>query len=152
MSDDGLPTVVVASCLIARHHVPIFELIADPARQPEWDGNDNLVAAVAGQRVRRVGDTFTMMLTIGSTRVNHVVEFIEGRRIAWLPAEPGQPPPGHLWRWQLEPRGDDETFVVHTYDWSLLTDPRRLVRARDTGVERLQASLDRLNALAESST
>jgi hypothetical protein len=89
-------------------------------------------------------------LTIGRTRVNHVVEFVEGRRSAWLPAEPGQPPPGHLWRWQLDPRGDDETFVVHTYDWSLLTDPRRLVRARDTGVERLQASLDRLNALAES--
>jgi hypothetical protein len=152
MSDDARPTVVSASRLIARHHVPIFELIADPARQPEWDGNDNLVAAAAGQRVRSVGDTFTMMLTIGSTRVNHVVEFIEGRRIAWLPAEPDQPPPGHLWRWQLDPRGDDETLVVHTYDWSLLTDPRRLVRARDTGVERLQASLERLNAIAQSST
>ena len=63
-----------------------------------------------------------------------------------------QPPPGHLWRWQLEPRGDDETFVVHTYDWSLLTDQRRLVRARDTGVERLQASLERLNAIAQNST
>ena len=121
-------------------------------RQPEWDGNDDLVAAAAGQRVRRVGDTFTMMLTIGSTRVNHVVEFIEGRRIAWLPAEPDQPPPGHLWRWQLEPRGDDETLVIHTYDWSLLTDPRRLIRARDTGVERLQASLERLNAIAQNST
>lgn len=44
MSDDGQPTVVSVSRLIARHHVPIFELIADPARQPEWDGNDNLVA------------------------------------------------------------------------------------------------------------
>ena len=22
----------------------IFELIADPSRQPEWDGNDNLAA------------------------------------------------------------------------------------------------------------
>lgn len=30
----------------------IFELIADPSRQPEWDGMDNLVAAAAGQRVR----------------------------------------------------------------------------------------------------
>mgnify|MGYP001306808802 CR=1 FL=1 len=27
----------------------IFELIADPAQQPRWDGNDNLVEAVGGQ-------------------------------------------------------------------------------------------------------
>ena len=29
----------------------IFELIADPSRQPEWDGNDNLAEAAPGQRV-----------------------------------------------------------------------------------------------------
>jgi hypothetical protein len=72
------------------------------------------VEAAAGQRVPRVRDTLTMMLKVGSTRVNQVVEFIEGRRIAWLLAEPGQPPLGHLWRWQLQPRCDDKTLVVHT--------------------------------------
>jgi uncharacterized protein YndB with AHSA1/START domain len=30
----------------------VFELIADPGRQPEWDGNDNLGSAPEGQRVR----------------------------------------------------------------------------------------------------
>ncbi len=44
-----------------------------------------------------------MTLTQGSIRENRVVEFDEGRRLAWLPSEPGQEPPGHLWRWELEP-------------------------------------------------
>lgn len=39
----------------------------------------------------------------GNVRENNVVEFDEGRRIAWKPAELGQEPPGHLWRWELEP-------------------------------------------------
>ncbi len=37
----------------------------------------------------------------------------------------------------------------HTYDWSELTDPNRIPRARATTPERLLASLDRLAALAE---
>ena len=142
--------VVTASRVIAADHAVIFECIADPARQPEWDGNDNLAEAAAGQRVKRVGDTFTMLITRGSTRVNHVVEFEEGRLIAWRPAEPGQPPPGHLWRWELEPQGDGATLVVHTYDWTQLTDPGRLERARATTAERLQASVDRLAGLVEA--
>ncbi|MDT4948129.1 MAG: hypothetical protein QOJ37_724, partial [Pseudonocardiales bacterium] len=38
----------------------IFELIADPAQQPRWDGNDNLAEAPGGQRVRAIGEVFTM--------------------------------------------------------------------------------------------
>src|SRR4051812_19582345 len=92
------------------------------------------------------------MLTLGSERENHVVEFEEGRRIAWRPADPGQPPPGHLWRWELEPLDDDRTLVRHTYDWSELTDPQRLERARATTADRLRASVDRLAKLAEPIT
>ncbi len=129
----------------------IFELIADPAAQPRWDGNDNLAVAAAGQRVRRVGDVFTMTLTQGSVRENHVVEFEEGRRMAWTPAEAGRRPPGHLWRWELEPLGESRTRVTHTYDWTQLTDKKRLPRARVTTAAKLRASLDRLAALAEDS-
>ena len=126
----------------------IFALIAEPAAQPRWDGNDNLRAAVDGQRVRAVGDVFVMTLTMGSERENHVVEFEEGRRIAWRPADPGQQPAGHLWRWELEPLGDGRTLVRHTYDWSELTDPKRFERARATTADRLRASVDRLADLA----
>ena len=127
----------------------IFELIADPTRQPEWDGNDNLADAAPGQRVHAVGDVFSMTLTKGTVRENHVVEFVEGRLIAWKPAEPGQPPVGHLWRWQIEPIDDERSLVVHTYDWTELHDEARLHRARATTSDWLAASLDRLAALAE---
>ena len=50
------------------------------------DGNENLATAKPGQRVRAVGDVFTMTLTGGQVRQNHVVEFDEGRRM------PGGPP------------------------------------------------------------
>jgi len=126
-------------------------LIADPAQQPRWDGNDNLAMAPGGQRVRSAGDVFTMTLTKGSVRENHVVEFEEGRRLAWMPAEAGKRPPGHLWRWELEPIGTSrtrvtqtyDTRVTQTYDWTQLTDknafrePGRLQRTgsgpRSTG-------------------
>jgi uncharacterized protein YndB with AHSA1/START domain len=98
--------VVSASREIAAGPERIFELIADPAQQPRWDGNDNLADAPAGQRVRHTGEVFTLTLTHdGAIRENHVVEFEEGRRIAWRFAEPGKRPPGHRWRWELEPAG-----------------------------------------------
>ena len=142
--------MVSASREIVAGPGPIFELIADPAQQPRWDGNDNLAHAPAGQRVRGTGEVFTMTLTRGAVRENHVVEFEEGRRIAWQPSEVGARQPGHLWRWELVPRGDSRTRVIHTYDWTRLTDRNRLPRARSTTPERLSASLDRLAAIAEA--
>ncbi|MEV1291987.1 SRPBCC family protein [Pseudonocardia sp. NPDC049635] len=146
---EPVPTVVTAERVVAAPAAQLFELIADPARQPEWDGNDNLAEAAPGQRVRGVGEVFSTLLTQGGVRENHVVEFTEGRRIAWRPSEPGTPPPGHLWRWELDPVDDSHTLVRHTYDWTDLTDEKRLVRARATTEAKLRASVDRLAALAE---
>lgn len=58
--------VVHASRDIAAPAAAIFELIADPAQQPRWDGNDNLAEAPAGQRVHAVGDVFAMTTTKGA--------------------------------------------------------------------------------------
>jgi len=150
MSDvKDAPRVITASREIAASPELIFELIADPAQQPRWDGNDNLAEAPAGQRVRQAGDVFTMTLTSGSVRENQVVEFEEGRRIAWRPAPVGSSQPGHLWRWELEPLGDSSTRVTHTYDWTGLTDESRFKRARLTTAEWLERSLKRLAVLAE---
>jgi uncharacterized protein YndB with AHSA1/START domain len=149
-AQQDVPRVVSASREIAASPARIFELIADPAQQPGWDGNDNLSEAETGQRVRQVGDVFAMTLTTGSVRHNHVVEFEEARRVAWRPSEVGHRQPGHLWRWELEPLGDSRTLVTHTYDWTLLTDGNRLPRAKSTTPDRLRASLERLAALAES--
>jgi uncharacterized protein YndB with AHSA1/START domain len=150
MSDhEPAPRIAHAHRVIIADAERIFELIADPAQQPRWDGNDNLAEASEGQRVQAVGDVFTMSLTRGGVRENHVVEFDDGRRIAWKPAEPGREPPGHLWRWELEPIDSSHTRVTHTYDWTGLTDEGRFPRAQATTTQSLQDSLDRLAALAE---
>ena len=141
--------IVRASREIAAAPHVIFELIADPAQQPRWDGNGNLTEAAAGQRVHAVGDMFRMMVHSGTVRENHIVEFEEGRRIAWLPSEEGKPPPGHLWRWEIEPLGDSCSRVTHTYDWTNLTEEKRLVRAKATTADNLAASIERLAALSE---
>lgn len=146
-SDDT--RVVSATRDVAAPADLIFDLIADPSAQPEWDGNDNLTEAAPGQRVRAVGDVFTMTLTNGQVRANRVTEFDEGRLIAWLPSPVGESAPGHLWRWELEPLDDGATRVTHTYDWTDLTDEQRLPRARATTADRLAASVDRLAARAE---
>jgi uncharacterized protein YndB with AHSA1/START domain len=147
--DQDASYVVSASREIEAGADLIFELIADPAQQPRWDGNDNLLEAAPGQRIRSVGEVFVMNTKKGNVRENHVVEFGEGARIAWKPADPGQEPFGHLWRWELEPIGPSRTRVTHTYDWSSLTDESRFPRARATTADKLEASIERLAALAE---
>ncbi len=148
MAESG-SKIVRASRDIAAPAPAIFELIADPAQQCRWDGNDNLAEAAPGQRVHAVREVFTMTITKGVARENHVVEFEEGRLIAWRPAEVGAQPPGHLWRWELQPLDDTHTRVTHTYDWTELTDPKRFERARMTSEEWLGRSLARLAELAE---
>ncbi|MGP5303936.1 SRPBCC family protein [Brachybacterium alimentarium] len=142
--------IVRASREIAAPAATLFELIADPAEQPRWDGNDNLGSAAPGQRVTAVGDVFVMTLTKGSERANHVVELEEGRRIAWKPGEIDGPTFGQLWRWELEPLDNGSTLVTHTYDWTDLHGPEaRIQRARSTTAGTLRASIDRLAALVE---
>ncbi|MFC0675362.1 SRPBCC family protein [Brachybacterium hainanense] len=148
--DPSIPRVVSASREIAAPAAVIFELIADPAQQPRWDGNDNLASAEPGQRVHAVGDRFAVTLTKGTLRPNHVLEFEEGRRIAWTPA-PDDVPLGHIWRWELEELGEGRTRVTHTYDWTALRDEARIRRALRTTETNLLASIDRLKALAEAS-
>ncbi len=143
-------TVVTASAIIAAPAEVVFEEIADPARQPAWDGNDNLAESAPGQRVRAVGDVFVTLLTRDrAERHNHVVEFEEGRLIAWRPSEPGREPPGHLWRWEVRPVDGGGSEVTHTYDWTHLADARRLERARRTTSEQLRASLEGLARVCE---
>ena len=58
----------------------------------------------------------TLTRTSG-VRDNRVIEFEEGRLIAWMPGDAGAEPAGHLWRWQLEPLDGSRTLVTQTYDY-----------------------------------
>jgi len=151
MEPDSHERIISATRAMSAGAERIFELIAEPSAQPSWDGNNNLASAAPGQRVRQVGDVFKTTLTGGAVRENHVVEFIEGSQIAWLPAEPGKQPPGHLWRWKVEQINSTLTNVTHTYDWTALTDSKRLEKARSTTPEMLRESMDRLALLAQAS-
>lgn len=148
-SIDPALKVVTAEIEISAPAEAVFDLIADPQRQPEWDGNDNLGTAVEGQRVRGTGGSFITTLTKGVDRENHIVDFEEGRLIAWKPSEVGGEPFGQKWVWQIEPIGGGSVLVRHIYDWTKLRDPQRLSRAQSTTVANLLASLKRLKQLAE---
>lgn len=146
---DAEERIVSATRVISASADRIFDLIAEPSSQPSWDGNHNLASSAPGQRVRQAGDVFKTTLTMGAVRENHVVEFIEGSRIAWCPAEPGKKPPGHLWRWELSPINAALTSVTHTYDWTGLTDSARLDTARSITPEKLRESMDKLAVVAQ---
>lgn len=141
--------IVTAEATTSAPAEVIFELIAEPSEQPKWDGNDNLEAASPGQRVHKVGDVFRMLNKGGAVRDNIVIEFTEGRVIAWQPAPVGEAPRGHTWKWEVEPLANGTTLVRHTYDWTGLTDESRFARARFFTAERLRESLTRLIKYAE---
>ncbi len=148
---EGEERVVQAEREVAAPAADVFALIADPSKQPQWDGNDNLEEAAKDQRVHEVGDVFIMTLTNGQDRANEVVEFEEGHLIAWKPSVVGEPQPGHLWRWEVFDEGEDRCRVVHTYDWSGLGDePKRLAKARSMTSKNLMDSVLRLAGLAEA--
>jgi uncharacterized protein YndB with AHSA1/START domain len=121
----------------------IFELLADPAKHPVIDGSGTVRASRStGPRRLEQGSRFGMDMRLGLPyRIrNTVVEFEDGRRIAWRHFS------GHRWRWELNELGDGRTEVTETFDWSTARFPRIIellgfpARNRD-GIE---ATLDRL--------
>jgi uncharacterized protein YndB with AHSA1/START domain len=70
--------VCSASREIAAVPEMIFELIADPAQQPRWDGSDNLAVAAVGQRIQkryeRAHATTSAKLQISLDRLAALVE------------------------------------------------------------------------------
>ncbi len=87
----------------------IFALLADPRRHREFDGSGTVRDAVDGPSRLSAGARFGMNMHVGGSyqMTNTVVEFEEGRRIAW------QPRPtnaliativgGRIWRYELDP-------------------------------------------------
>lgn len=141
--------VAGAELEISASSTEVFELIADPRRRPESDGNDNLASAADAQRVRSIGESFVTILTKGVDRENRVAEFDERRLIAWKPSEVGGRPLGQVWRWEVELLGEGSCLVCQTHDWAELRDPNPLPRAQSTTAGTLLASMNRLKELAE---
>lgn len=129
----------------------IFDLLAHPDRHPELDGSGTVQRPRSSGRRVGLGDTFGMNMHWGvpySTR-NVVVEFEEGRRIAWRTLAPK---PLHLlftgrtWRYELEPV-EGGTLVRETWDPSTEAPlSRPIIKSRLSGLTKnnMRRTLDRL--------
>jgi uncharacterized protein YndB with AHSA1/START domain len=121
----------------------IFDVLADPKMHPVIDGSGSVRRTIGGQPVRlRLGATFGMAMRIGIPYAvrNTVVEFEEGRRIAWRHLG------GHRWRYELTPVVGG-TLVRETFDWTthrapwfidLSPFPERNRRGMEKTLERLE--------------
>lgn len=140
--------------VVARGAPELFAVLADPKRHVEVDGSGMLRADVGTRPITAVGDVFTMEMhqpALGDYRTdNHVVELEPGRLVSWTTAREGQTPAGVRWTWELQPVDAGHTRVVHTYDWSRVTDPAVLARVTFPRVsaDALEQSVQRLAAVA----
>jgi len=131
-------------------HAPpdrIFDVLADPAQHRLIDGSGSVRAPRAGTPARlALGAKFSMDMRIGLPyrMTNEVVQFEEGRRIAW------QHLAHDVWCYELEPV-DGGTRVRESFDWShgrgqwLL----RMTKAPDKNHRSMEHTLDRLAQLVE---
>ena len=131
----------------------IFDVVADPARHPDFDGSGSVKQAAAGCPARlSLGAQFGMGMKrgIGYSMLNTVTEFDENRRIAWAPKPAngrGSRWVGRIWRYELEPV-EGGTKVTETWDISnegirfLL----RYIAARQTR-KAMNSSLEQLESL-----
>jgi len=123
----------------------VFDLLADPSKHAAIDGSGTVknTKSPSGTRLS-LGSRFGMAMKLGVPYgiTNRVVEFEEGRLIAW--AHFG----GHRWRWELEPV-EGATLVTETFDWSTAKSPVALevMRIPARNARAIEASLDRLEEL-----
>ena len=100
----------------------IFAVLADPSRHRDIDGSGSVRDAKQPSQRVKLGDKFGMSMKLGVpySMVSEVIEFEDGRRIAWQTRPPsvfGKISGGRIWRYELEPV-DGGTRVRETWDIS----------------------------------
>jgi uncharacterized protein YndB with AHSA1/START domain len=107
--------------VIAAPPEKIFELLADPASHQKIDGSGTVRDAKDSPERLSLGANFgvSMKLGLAYTTNNEVIEFEDGRRIAWQTTMGlfGKKDlfGGRIWRYELEPV-DGGTRVRETWD------------------------------------
>jgi hypothetical protein len=142
--------LVSVQAIIAASPQQLFDLVADPARHPQIDGSGSVRAARPGNPDRlELGSTFSMdmRMVLGYRIQNTVVEFDEGKQIAWRHFY------GHRWRYLFEPV-EGGTLVTEQWDARPSRSRLALVALGYPARNRagMQKSLDRLAELATHSS
>ena len=91
----------------------LFDIVADPAMHPVIDGSGTVQSLRSDSPDRlALGATFGMDMKIGAPYkiTNTVVEFEDGRRLAWRHFN------GHIWRYTFEPVHGGATKVTEQWD------------------------------------
>ena len=142
--------VTSATRAIAAPAAEIFALLADPTAHARFDGSGSVQRARADAPARlALGTRFGMDMKVGLPyrMTNTVVEFEEGRRIAWKHVG------GHVWRYLLEPSADGSaTTVTEQFDWSTARSKLfiRLAGYPERNRKAMEKTLDRLGTLVAS--
>ncbi len=112
-----------ASRVIDASATEIFDILSNPERHPETDTSGSVVSVDQGERLKAVGDTFTMNMTKEDgdyqTR-NEVFALQENKVIGWKNVEniTADVKVGAKWLYELESVDADHTRVTLTYDRS----------------------------------
>jgi uncharacterized protein YndB with AHSA1/START domain len=135
--------------LIAAPPERIFEVLADPQQHCVIDGSGTV------KRIRSAPDRLSLGAKFGVAMLhylpypitNTVVEFEEGRRIAW------QHLAHDVWRYELEPQGD-ATLVRETFDWTNGRGGKviEMLGVPKQNLASMEKTLDRLAAHVENGT
>ena len=134
--------VVSRSTIVPAPAQMIFDLLADPRRHGEIDGSGSIQSAQIDAPERLSLDaTFGMQMKIGVRYkiTNTVVEFEEGKTIAWRHFG------GHIWRYILEPV-DGGTKVTEQFDWNKSKSPLilKLRKSPQDNAKSIEKTLDNL--------
>lgn len=110
--ETGNPRIKAASIIINAPISTIFELLANPSMHPVVDGSDSVKSVINGPQRLFLGAKFSMNMKIGVRYriTNKVIEFEEGRVIAW------QHLGRWIWRYELKEITPTQTVVTESFD------------------------------------
>jgi uncharacterized protein YndB with AHSA1/START domain len=132
--------------MIAAPAEAIFAVLADPKQHCVIDGSGTVKHPRSGPDRLALGARFGMAMHhwVPYPVTNEVVEFEEGRRIAWRHMA------HDVWRYELEPR-EGATLVRETFDWSrgrgrrvieMMGIPKQNLASMEKTLERLAAHVE----------
>ena len=140
-SHDKENKIVSVSKLVPASAEQIFELLANPEMHPVIDGSGFVIAVSSAPKRLSQGATFGMSMKRGVPykMTNTVVEFVEGKQIAWRHFG------GHVWRYILEPTTGGTT-VTEQFSYGTSKSPLTLklagyVKGNEKAIKQTLANL-----------